>query len=45
MLHFTKTAVRHAFAATPRTVQSLKLFELKKDDNASPFSALTQIEV
>ena len=41
----TKTAAPQVFAIAPRTVQSLKLFELKKADDASPFPALTQIEV
>ena len=45
VLHLNKTAAPQAFAIAPRTVQSLKLFELKKADDASPFPALTQIEV
>ena len=45
VLHLTKTAAPQVFAVAPRTVQSLKLFELKKADDASPFPALTQIEV
>ena len=45
VLQLTKTAAPQVFALAPRTVQSLKLFELKKADDASPFPALTQIEV
>lgn len=45
VLQLTKTAAPQVFALAPRTVQSLKLFELKKAANASPFPALTQIEV
>ena len=44
-LQLTKTAAPQVFALAPRTVQSLKLFELKKAADASPFPALTQIEV
>ena len=39
-----KTAASQTFAIEPRTVKSLKLFELKKADDPSPFPALTQIE-
>ena len=45
VLQLSKTAAPQVFAIAPRTVQSLKLFELKKADDASPFPALTQIEV
>lgn len=45
VLTLTKIAALHAFVITPCTVQGLKLFELKKADSASPFPALTQIEV
>ena len=45
VLTLTKTAALQAFVITPCTVQGLKLFELKKADNASPFPVLTQIEV
>ena len=45
VLQLTKTAAPQVFALAPRTVQSLKLFELKKAADASPFPALTQIEV
>lgn len=37
VLQLTKTAAPQVFALAPRTVQSLKLFELKKADDASPF--------
>lgn len=45
VLTLTKIAALQAFVITPCTVQGLKLFELKKADSASPFPALTQIEV
>ena len=45
VLELKKSAAPQCFAIAPRTVKSLKLFELKKADDASPFPALTQIEV
>ena len=44
VLQLTKTAAPQAFAIAPRTIQSLKLFELKKAEDSSPFPALTQLE-
>ena len=44
VLDLQKTAASQTFAIEPRTVKSLKLFELKKADDPSPFPALTQIE-
>ena len=40
----SQTAAPQIFSIEPRTVKSLKLFELKKADDPSPFPALTQIE-
>ena len=42
VLQLTKTAAPQTF--TPRTAKSLKLFELKKAEDPSPFPALTQLE-
>ena len=39
-----KSAAPQCFALAPRTVKSLKLFELIKAEDPSPFPALTQIE-
>lgn len=44
VLQLTKTAAPQTFAITPRTAKSLKLFELKKAEDPSPFPALTQLE-
>lgn len=44
VLELAKTAEPQIFAVKPRTVTSLKLFELKKADDVSPFPALTQLE-
>ena len=44
VLELAKTPAPQSFAIAPRTVHSLKLFELKKADDPSPFPALTQIE-
>lgn len=44
VLDLQKTAAPQTFSIAPRTVKSLKLFELKKADDPSPFPALTQIE-
>ena len=44
VLQLTKTAAPQTFAITPRTAISLKLFELKKAEDPSPFPALTQLE-
>ena len=44
VLDLQKTAAPQTFAIETRTVKSLKLFELKKADDPSPFPALTQIE-
>ena len=43
-MQLTKTAAPQTFAITPRTAKSLKLFELKKAEDPSPFPALTQLE-
>lgn len=40
-----KTALPQAFSITPRTVTSLTLCDLKKHEDASLYTALTQIEV
>ena len=44
VLDLQKTAAPQIFSIESRTVKSLKLFELKKADDPSPFPALTQIE-
>ena len=44
VLELKKSAAPQCFAIAPRTVKSLKLFELIKADDPSPFPALTQIE-
>ena len=44
VLELKKSAAPQCFAIAPRTVKSLKLFELIKAEDPSPFPALTQIE-
>lgn len=44
VLDLQKTAAPQAFAIKPRTVRTLRLLELKKADDPSPFPALTQLE-
>lgn len=45
VLDLARTAEPQAFAIAPRTVAGLRLCQLKKADDPSPFPALTQIEV
>lgn len=44
VLKLAKSDAPQRFAITPRVVKKMKLFELKKADDPSPFPALTQLE-